>query len=55
MKKDVWESKTIQGVVLAVGAYVWGVWSGNSDIQYTVVAAGLGWAGIGARLATDKK
>ena len=51
MKKKFYESKTIQGVVLAVAGYLWGVWTGETTISQSVVVAGLGWAGFGFRSA----
>lgn len=51
MKKRAWESKTIQGIVLAVVGALWGLWTGGNEISQTVLYAGLGWAGIGLRKA----
>ena len=51
MKKNWYESKTVQGIVLALAGVLWGLWSGESDISKTVIFAGLGWAGIGFRAA----
>lgn len=55
MDKKLWESKTIQGIVLAVIGGLWGLWAGNSDISQTLIIAGLGWAGIGLRTALPSK
>ena len=51
MKKPFWESKTIQGIFLAVVGYIWGLWSGETTFSQSIVAAGLGWAGLGFRVA----
>jgi len=51
MQKAPWESKAVQGVVLAVLGYLWGLWTGETQTSQTVVAAGLGWAGFGLRSA----
>ncbi len=51
MNKNWVKSKTIQGIVLAVAAVLWGLWAGESTVSETVMWAGLGYAGIGARSA----
>jgi len=53
MKKNWFESKTIQGIILAVVGGLWGLWAGDSEISKTIIFAGLGWAGIGLRTALD--
>ena len=53
--KTWFESKTMQGIVLAVGAVLWGLWSGESDTSQTVMWLGLGWAGIGVRTKMGMK
>ena len=55
MNKKFYESKTIQGVILAVLGGIWGIWTGNSELSQTIVIAGLGWAGIGLRVALPTK
>lgn len=51
MKKKFYESKTIQGIALAVLGAVWGLWVGESEISQSIIVAGLGWAGFGLRNA----
>jgi len=51
MQKAFYESKTIQGVILAVAGGLWGLWAGETAISQSIVVAGLGWAGFGARSA----
>lgn len=54
MNKPWYESKTIQGIVLAALGGLWGLWAGESEISKTVILAGLAWTGIGARFAVKK-
>ena len=51
MKKKAWESKTIQGIVLAIAGYLWGLWTGDTTLSKTLVAAGVAWTGLGFRFA----
>ena len=51
MEKAWFESKSIRGILLAVGGFLWGLWAGETEISKTVIFAGLGYAGIGFRSA----
>jgi len=51
MNKKWYESKTVQGIVLAVAGTLWGLWSNETEVSRTVIVAGLGWAGFGLRSA----
>ena len=51
MEKSWFQSKTIQGLVLAGLGGLWGVWVGDTAVSATVVTAGLTWAGVGIRFA----
>ena len=49
MEKSFFESKTVQGIILAAVGFLWGIWTGENTISQSVVVAGLGWAGYGFR------
>jgi len=49
MKKEIYKSKTVIGLVVALLAAVYGVWVGESEISTTIGLAGLGFAGYGLR------
>lgn len=51
MDKYWFESKTVQGIILAVAGALWGIWAGDTAVSGSVVVAGLGWAGYGYRAA----
>ena len=51
MEKYWFQSKTIQGIILAAVGALWGIWSGETEISGTIVVAGFSWAGYGARKA----
>lgn len=53
MDKKIYESKTIQGIVVAaIGALLLTFGTGSTEVAYTIVTAGLSYAGIGMRLAS---
>ena len=53
MEKLFLASKSVQGVILAVIGFVWGIWAGETEISRTMIIAGLGWAGYGFRDAME--
>jgi len=56
-EKKFYESKTVQGLLIAVAGSLLGIWLGDTEISATIITAGLGWAGYGAadKLASLKK
>ncbi len=53
MDKEIYKSKTVQGVVVATVGGLWGAWAGVEPVSSTVALLGFGWAGYGLRDSLD--
>ena len=49
MEKIWYESKTVQGILLALFGSLLGIWFGENTISATIIVTGLGYAGYGLR------
>ena len=49
MEKNWYQSKSVQGIILAALGALWGIWAGESQVSGTIVTAGLAFAGYGIR------
>lgn len=49
MNKDLYKSKTVQGIAVTVLGTIYSIWLGDVQISGTIITLGLGWAGYGYR------